>query len=92
MDSRVFLLIFFLYIIKNDVLLSDVSHLSKNNCLLITRLYKSCLDLYSRSCEGVGIRHDHAKGDGFDSRSVLELFVVKISLISLRISIFVPAI
>lgn len=30
---------------------------------------------YSHSCKGESIQHDHAEGDGFDSRSVLELFV-----------------
>lgn len=35
---------------------------------------------YRRSCKSVNNQHDHAQGDGFDSRAVQELFVMGISL------------
>ncbi|KXJ74467.1 hypothetical protein RP20_CCG013470 [Aedes albopictus] len=40
---------------------------------------------YSRGGKRTGIQHDHAEGDGFDSRSVQDLFVEEISLTSLGI-------
>ena len=40
---------------------------------------------YSRGGKRTGIQHDHAEGDGFDSRSVQDLFVKVISLTSLGI-------